>query len=67
MVFMFWHTNYEVKDLKKQDKARQPKSIAQQIVDDYVLQSSNDTDPLGSYTGKALNPDDVTTQDADDL
>ncbi|MBU5451085.1 hypothetical protein [Acetivibrio sp. MSJd-27] len=53
--------------MKKQDKARQPKSIAQQIVDDYVLQSSNDTDPLGSYTGKALNPDDVPTQDADDL
>lgn len=53
--------------MKKQEKSKQSKPLSQQIVDDYVLQSSNDTDPLGSYTGKALNPDSVPTQDADDL
>ena len=48
-------------------KKEAQKSKAQQIVDDYVLESSNQTDPMGSYTGKSLNPDDVPTQDADDL
>ena len=53
--------------MKRKDKKRNAGSTAQKIVDDYVLKSSNETDPLGSYTGKARTPEDVPTQDADDL
>jgi len=32
-----------------------------------VLECSEQTDPLGSYTGKPLDEDDVPVQDVDDL
>ncbi len=53
--------------MKQKEKNKQNQPSAQQIVNDYVLESSNETDPLGSYTGKPLNPEDLPTQDADDL
>lgn len=32
-----------------------------------IMDCSENTDPLGSYTGKPLDRDDVPVQDADDL
>ena len=43
------------------------KSLAQQVVECYTEQAQLDTDPMGSWTGKPADPDDVPVQDADDL
>ena len=48
----------------KESKAQKK---AQQVVDAYVGKSQLKSDPMGSWTGKPQNPNDVPVQDADDL
>ncbi|MBE7027334.1 MAG: hypothetical protein E7410_07245 [Ruminococcaceae bacterium] len=49
-----------VKESKAQKKA-------QQVVDAYVDKSQLKSDPMGSWTGKPQNSNEVPVQDADDL
>lgn len=50
----------DIKDSKAQKKA-------QQVVDAYVGEAQLKSDPMGSWTGKAKNSNEVPVQDADDL
>ena len=55
--------NKNVKSSKKNDIANR----VQEVVNAYVSKENLETDPNGSYTGKALNKFEKPIQDADDL
>lgn len=52
---------------KKQTPKSPQKSVYNNVVDSMINQPPQKNDPLGSYTGKPLDINEVPTQDADDL
>ena len=55
---------YTMRKEKRQATAQQK---AQQVVDVYTSKEQMKTDPLGSWTGRPRNANEVPVQDADDL
>ena len=56
-------------DKQRNSKGKESKAQrkAQQVVDAYVGVSQLKADPMGSWTGKPQNANEVPVQDADDL
>jgi hypothetical protein len=55
------------KPLKKSAAKKAPMSKAQSAVDEFINESTLETDPLGSYTGYLDGEGFSPSQDADDL
>lgn len=51
----------------EQHAKKEPQKKAEQVAEAFVKASSFQTDPLGSYTGKTLDPYEKPVQDVDDL
>lgn len=48
-------------------KILRPDPKTQSVIDAYASPKAKRSDPLGSYTGKPINKNEVPVQDADDL
>ena len=52
---------------KKRRVNEKIKKLGEEIAREFITRETIKSDPLGSWTGTPSDPDDVPTQDADDL
>ena len=53
--------------MRKEKRQTTAQQQAQQVVNVYAAKDQTKTDPLGSWTGRPRNANEVPVQDADDL
>ncbi len=53
--------------MRKEKRQATAQQKAQQVVDVYTSKEQMKTDPLGSWTGRPRNANEIPVQDADDL